>query len=285
MKISVVLPTFNRSPAIVRAVDSVLAQTRQADEIIVVDDGSSDNTVQQLQSRYREKITLIVQANKGVSAARNVGIGVASGDWVALLDSDDEWLPAKLNAQQLAIEQTPDTVLCHTDEIWVRNGKRVNPMKKHRKYGGQIFSYCLPLCVISPSSVLMKKSLWSDLGGFDESLPACEDYDLWLRICAENPVLFVDSPLLIKYGGHNDQLSRKYTAMDQFRVRSLDKLLDNGSLSDEQRQMTIATLLQKSRILLTGAVKHENQPLASYCNSLLAKYEDGIPVDTSRQSQ
>ena len=221
--IAVVIPTYNRLHTLKRAIQSVLSQQRPPDEIIVVDDGSTDGTQTWL-STLDSGIRVITQQNRGVSAARNVGIAAARSQWLALLDSDDEWLPAKLERQLQSVDSS--TQLCHTDEIWIRNGVRVNPHKKHKKRGGFIFSYCLPMCAISPSSVLMRKSLFDAVGLFDESLPACEDYDLWLRICSQYPVVYVDEPLLKKYGGHDDQLSRKHWGMDRFRVKALQKLID-----------------------------------------------------------
>lgn len=166
----------------------------------MVDDGSTDDTRQMVTSRYPQAVYLY-QPNRGVSSARNLGITSAGGAWIALLDSDDEWLPGKLAAQLKLLGSLPDHRICHTEEIWVRNGTRVNQMKKHAKYGGKIFRHSLPRCIISPSSVLIHRSLFNRVGLFDESLPACEDYDLWLRICASHPVAFVESPQIVKYGG------------------------------------------------------------------------------------
>ncbi|MBW2732267.1 MAG: glycosyltransferase family 2 protein [Deltaproteobacteria bacterium] len=257
MRISVVIPTYNRCKSLERALRSVFSQTRAAEEIIVVDDGSTDDTAKMMRelfplARYRH------QANAGVSAARNRGIESAKGDWVAFLDSDDAWLPKKLEDQVEALERSAEGAkcrLCHTEEIWIRNGRRVNAMNKHRKTGGDIFLRCLPLCVISPSSTLMARSLLDDVGLFDEALPACEDYDLWLRVCAREPVLFVDEPLLMKYGGHDDQLSRRFFGMDRFRIDALEKLLGTGVLNETQRKATLETLLKKINVYLGGAKK------------------------------
>lgn len=256
ISIAVVIPTFNRMAVLPRALDSVMAQTRAADEIIVVDDGSSDGTAERIEQTY-PAVCAIRQANAGVSVARNRGIAAASSEWIALLDSDDAWMPEKLERQTEAIEGEAGAVLCHTEEVWIRNGRRINPMKKHQKAGGWIFDRCLPLCAISPSSAMIRRELLLDLGGFDESLPACEDYDLWLRICARHPVLFVDTPLVTKHGGHEDQLSRKYWGMDRFRVRALEKLLDDTSmdLRDTDRAAAIRTLRRKLEILEAGARK------------------------------
>ena len=253
--IAVVIPTYNRLHTLKRAIQSVLSQQRPPDEIIVVDDGSTDGTQTWL-STLDSGIRVITQQNRGVSAARNVGIAAARSQWLALLDSDDEWLPAKLERQLQSVDSS--TQLCHTDEIWIRNGVRVNPHKKHKKRGGFIFSYCLPMCAISPSSVLMRKSLFDAVGLFDESLPACEDYDLWLRICSQYPVVYVDEPLLKKYGGHDDQLSRKHWGMDRFRVKALQMLIDDGELDEVQRAQVPDVLNVKLEILIQGAEKRQN---------------------------
>ncbi len=260
-RVSVVIPSFNRAASLPRALDSVLAQTRPADEIIVVDDGSSDGSAELLATRYAG-ITCLRQPNQGVSAARNLGIQHASGDWIAFLDSDDTWLPDKLQAQLDMLEQSANCPLCHTEEIWIRNGTRVNAMKKHAKRGGWIYPHCLPLCVISPSSALIRRNILLDAGGFDTRLPACEDYDLWLRLCSRYPVAYVDQPKITKYGGHADQLSRAHWGMDRFRIQALQRALREYPLSDADRDATRAMLLKKTRILIQGALKRGNQTRA-----------------------
>ncbi len=216
---------------------------------------------------------MIRQQNKGVSAARNSGITAASNDWIALLDSDDEWLPDKLMTIRKHQSRQPDQVLFHSDEIWIRNGQRVNPMHKHAKHGGWIFDRCLPLCVISPSAAVIRRDVIAQLGGFDESLPACEDYDLWLRLCRRYPVCYIDQPLIRKYGGHQDQLSRRYWGMDRFRIRSMHQLIQHHELDPEQRQQTIAMLTRKLQILLKGAHKHDNQAVIDEYRPLLEHYQ------------
>ena len=269
MRITVVIPTYNRIGVIQRAIESVLNQTRPADQIIVVDDGSTDGTATLLEKTYGNQLTLTsLPENMGVSAARNHGIRKSTGDWIALLDSDDEWIKTKLATQQAALEQASH-VLCHTEEIWIRNGSRVNAMNKHTKRGGYIFQYCLPLCVISPSSVLIDKKIFDDVGYFDETLPACEDYDLWLKICARHPVLFVPTPQLIKYGGHQDQLSRQHWGMDRFRIKAMINRLEEGHLTDDQIKQTHECLLTKAQIVLKGAIKHENHAMIEYCQNIL----------------
>jgi len=250
--VSVVIPTFNRAGVVVRAIDSVLSQTRPPDELVVVDDGSTDETAARLRAEF-PRVRLIRQANRGVSAARNAGVRATTGEWIALLDSDDEWLPNKLERQLAGIDD--ETMLCHTDEIWIRRGRRVNPMKKHKKLGGRIFMHCLPRCAISPSSALLRRRLFDTVGFFDEDLPACEDYDFWLRVTARFPVLFVDEPLIVKHGGHDDQLSRRYWGMDRFRIVALEKILATDALGPGDRSAAASMLARKIAIYAAGARK------------------------------
>ena len=260
MKISVVIPSYNRRHTLERALDSVYAQKSRVNEVILVDDGSSDGSAGMVMQAYPQ-VKIIRQPNLGVSAARNRGIDAASCDWIALLDSDDSWLPNKIAAIRTAHAEHPDYVLYHSDEIWMRRGTRVNPKNKHRKSGGWIFEQCLPLCAISPSASVIHKETLQQHGMFDETLPACEDYDLWLRLCQRYPVHYLDEALIIKYGGHEDQLSRRHPIMDRFRVRALHRLLADGSLTEQQQAAANSMLLHKLRILLKGAQKHRNQKL------------------------
>ena len=253
MNISVIIPTYNRRHTLSRAIDSVLGQAYQAAEIIVVDDGSSDGTSEWLRENF-PTLQLLQHSNKGVSAARNRGIKAAKTNWIALLDSDDEWLPDKLEKQVEALKQNPEMIFCHTEEIWIRNGVRVNQMKKHKKYGGFIFENCLDICRISPSSALFHKSLLADVGNFDEDLKLCEDYDLWLRITAKFPVLFLKNPLIKKYGGHPDQLSNVKDGIESYRIQVLEKLIQiNFTL--EQKKAIRRILVKKLGIFSIGAQK------------------------------
>ena len=251
--VSVVIPTFNREERLTAAIRSVLNQSLPPSEIIVIDDGSTDATAHSIKSF--PEVRYIHQENQGVSQARNHGIRAAKHEWIAFLDSDDEWLPRKLERQCEALKRQPQYRFCHTDEIWIRKGRRVNPMKKHAKHGGFIFNQCLPLCVISPSSALIHRGLFERYGTFDPELPVCEDYDLWLRICAREPVLYVDEPLLKKFGGHEDQLSHAYWGMDRFRIHALEKLVRSGVLEDEELAGAVATLCHKIDIYVNGAAK------------------------------
>ncbi len=270
LKISLIIPTLNRCESLSLAVQSALSQSQPLHEIIVVDDGSEDGTTAHIKKHF-PTVTLITQTNNGVSHARNTGIKQATGHWIAFLDSDDQWFTHKVETQANAILANPNYRLCHCDEHWIRNGKRVNPMNKHKKRGGDIFEQSLHLCAISPSATIIKKELLDEVGLFDESLPACEDYDLWLRICANEPVLYIDEALLQKTGGHEDQLSKKYWGMDRFRLQALAKLLRQNVLSETQTALTLAVFEQKFNILCQGAIKRGN---AERVTELEALYND-----------
>jgi glycosyltransferase involved in cell wall biosynthesis len=260
MRISVVIPSYNRCDTLPRALGSVYAQSSAVDEVILVDDGSSDDSAAMVANEFPQ-VQVLRQSNRGVSAARNRGIRAAQYEWIALLDSDDCWMPRKIETLRAAAATHPDYILYHSDEIWIRRGVRVNPMRKHRKTGGWIFNQCLPLCAISPSAAVIQKDALLDLGLFDESMPACEDYDLWLRLCHRYPVHYIDEALITKYGGHDDQLSRQFPAMDRFRVRALHRLLDTQALEADDFDAARDMLLRKLEILLTGARKHANHQL------------------------
>jgi len=270
-KISVIIPTYNRASTLPRAIDSVLAQSRAADEIIVVDDGSTDETQQIIEERYPQ-IKFISQNNKGVSAARNVGIKNVQGNLICLLDSDDSWQERKLEKQIQVLTENPEYLICHTNETWYRDGKILNQAKKHEKRGGHIFQHCLPLCAISPSSVMIHKKLFDEVGLFDEDLPACEDYDMWLRICCRYSVLFIDEALTNKYGGHDDQLSRQYWGMDRFRIIALEKIIGSKYLNEEDRQAATEMLLNKITIFLKGTEKHGENEYCKRFEELLSKH-------------
>jgi glycosyltransferase involved in cell wall biosynthesis len=264
--ISVIIPTYNRGWIIKEAIDSVLAQDFKDFELIVIDDGSTDNTLDILNS-FECKIKVLRQNNRGVSAARNRGIAAASGRLIAFLDSDDLWLPGKLTGQVDFFKSTPDVYICQTQEIWVRNHVRVNPKKRHKKPRGMIFESSLALCLVSPSAVMLRRSLFEKVGGFDETLPACEDYDLWLRISCRYPVYLIETPLIIKRGGHHDQLSAS-PALDKFRIKSLNKIIGSDLLSKTQYQAAVKTLKQKCMIYAAGCRKRGREDEALYYMSL-----------------
>jgi glycosyltransferase involved in cell wall biosynthesis len=253
--VSVIIPVFDRIEPLERAIRSLRAQTFQDFEIIVVDDHSTQDifsVTKKFGARYLKTI------GKGVSAARNTGIQSSTSEWLAFLDSDDEWLPNKLELQLEHLSHNRNCNFVHSNELWIRSGLPVTQSPKHQKFGGRIFSQCTENCLIAPSSVLVRRSLLNRTGLFDESFPVCEDFDLWLRITASEDVGFVEDPLVIKHGGHADQLSMQYHSMDLWRARALKKHLNNTSLTVDERLALVGSLKRKCEILLKGFNKHGN---------------------------
>jgi len=274
--VSVIIPTYNRAEYLNRAMDSVLDQTRAPDELIIVDDGSTDNTleiVEQVASRAALPVKVIHRRNRGAAAARNVGIEHAVGDILCFLDSDDWWDRKKIELQLEALRRKPDCLISHTGEIWFRNGVRVNQKKKHAPGNGYIFASCLGMCVVGMSTVMARKELFAEYGLFNEELPCCEDYDLWLRIAREQPFLLVDQALTLKEGGRDDQLSVIYRlGMDQFRIRSLCDLLGSCVLTEKQFGQTLTELERKCRIYGQGCIKHGREEEGRTFLALPGKY-------------
>ena len=272
-KISVVIPTLNRINTLQRALDSVINQTYKPAEIIVVDNGSSDGTLKFLREQY-PKITILTENKIGVSSARNKGIKKSINQWIALLDSDDAWHSRKLEIQTSMLDSAlKEYNLIHTDEIWFRNNKHINQMKKHKKQGGYIFERCLSLCCISPSSVLLKKNILDKVGLFDESLPVCEDYDMWLKICSSEEVLFAQDKLTYKYGGHKDQLSKSYWGMDRFRIKSIENIIKNFDLTYNQKKQAKKELIKKLKIIINGAFKRNNLSIVNEFSTKLEYWD------------
>ena len=257
--ISVVIPTFNRRNLLKRAIHSVIKQTIEPREIIVIDNGSTDQTYQMVSSLFPD-INYFTEKKRGVSAARNKGIIESKSKWIAFLDSDDTWEPKKLEKQlEFSLLNQNKYRLIHTDEIWYRNNKFLNQLNKHKKSGGDIFKNSLKLCCISPSSAFVKKQVFNDHGLFDENLEVCEDYDMWIRITSKEEVGFLDSPLVLKYGGHSDQLSKKFWGMDRFRIEALEKNLKNKCFTKIQKKIVLDILIEKLTIVSNGAQKRGNK--------------------------
>ncbi|MEC8940782.1 MAG: glycosyltransferase [SAR324 cluster bacterium] len=251
-QVTVILPSWNRADWLKKSIDSVLEQTFRDFELIVVDDASTDST-QEILTSYSGKIRSITfSKNLGVSAARNAAVKNCDSEWIAFLDSDDFWHPHKLQKQ---IAQTVIRAECpihFTDEIWIRNGVRVNPKKKHQKLEGWIFKPSLELCLMSPSTVLLRRELFDVHGLFDETLPICEDYDLWLRLTSQHQVALLNEKLMTRHGGHADQLSRSDWGIDRYRVQSIRKILKTEKLSPEDRSAAIVVLRKKCEIIING---------------------------------
>ena len=263
MQISVIIPVYNRQDFIARAIESVLNQTHKVDEIIIVDDGSCDNTFKVLES-FGDKVRVIRQQNSGVSSARNKGIENASFSWIAFLDSDDEWGRDKIREQVKFHTDNPEILLSHTEEIWIRNGKKINQKSHHKKFSGFCFEENLDFCHIAPSSLIIRRVLFEKIGYFDESLVVCEDYDLWLRILRYYPIGLIERRLVTKYAGHENQLSFSYSAMDRFRITAL--------LKHDDLEVVQQEIFKKCTILINGAKKRNNRAIQEQYEKIMMRY-------------
>jgi glycosyltransferase involved in cell wall biosynthesis len=273
MDVSVIIPTFNRWPMVAAAVASVMAQRSVDFELIIVDDGSTDETRARLPHLLEEMdvqhpIRLLRTANRGPAAARNYGVAEARAPFISFLDSDDLWRPDKLKQQLEYMMKKPECLASQTEEIWIRQGIRVNPGRRHRKRDGVFFLQSLRTCLVSPSAMIMRTSLFRKLGGFDQDLRAAEDYDLWLRLLLECPIELLPEPLVIRRSGHPGQLSATVAAVDRFRVLSLLKLLRRNDLRRDQREAVCDALIEKCRIYGNGAARRGNWKEADWIASI-----------------
>lgn len=257
--VSVIIPTFNRGHTLGQAVASVLNQTHRHLELIIVDDGSTDGSQSLLaEFGHDSRVQILRQEHLGVSSARNAGIAASRGRILALLDSDDHWLPQKLE-RQIRFFEEGNFAIVQTDESWIRHGKKVNPKRKHEKPCGWIFEPSLEMCCISPSCVLFSRDFWDLCGPFDAELPACEDYDLWLRGSSRFCVGFLPQKLVVKTGGHADQLSRTIIGLDLYRVQALHKLLTSWPLDADSYALAEHVLVRKAKLYLQGCRKRNKE--------------------------
>ena len=272
--VSIILPTYNRADFIAKALDSVLAQTHENWECVIIDDGSTDHTDEVLSGYVDPRFVRLRQENQGVSGARNTGVAASRGEVIALLDSDDEWLPGKL-ATQLAYMRENGFDICQTEEIWIRGGKRVNHPARYAKPEGWFFDRSLEMCLISPSCTMFTREVWEAIGPFDVEMPSCEDYDMWLRACLRFPVGLVRERLTIKHGGRPDQLSVCVPCADLHRIRALVKLLQSRNLDENQRDMALESLERKVSIYMQGCEKRGKSDEAQRVWNLFCMVRDG----------
>jgi len=282
-RISVIIPTYNRERLLPRALRSVINQSTTPAEVIVVDDGSSDNTrqvIKEIAAWADLELRYLRQSNRGPAAARNLGIRAASGEYLAFLDSDDEFHRDKLAIQYARLCSQANCRISHTRETWLRRGSHLNQKKIHAPPDGDIFLQCLRLCCVGMSTVMMHRGVFDTYGYFDETLRCCEDYDFWLRLAPFECFCLVQQQLTVKHGGRPDQVSNAFrTGMDRFRIQSLARLLSSGVLKRQQYQLALEELQRKCSIYADGCIKHQRPLEAAHYQRLAAQFDK---VETSR---
>ena len=277
--ISVIIPTYNRESLLKRALVSVQRQTLACSEIIVIDDGSTDETSASVSSFVKEceiPVRYFFQKNQGPAAARNNGICKARFSHLAFLDSDDHWQKKKLEQQYGRLVENPEIMISHTKERWFRRGVHLNQKKIHQPGNGDIFKHCLQLCAVGMSTVMVKKELFVEIGLFNVNMRCCEDYDLWLRASSRFPFLLIETPLTIKEGGREDQVSYQFrVGMDRLRIGAIVDLLRDLHLSQKQTIWALEELQRKCHVYGKGCIKHERiKEGESYLD--LAKWAEGV---------
>ena len=269
-----VIPNFNRQTVMERAVESVLSQTGVSFELLVVDD-ASEHPPEELYRRLREEghRVLLGQQRRGPGPCRNWGAHQAKGRYLAYLDSDDHWLPGKLARQWESLRRS-GLRIGQVEEIWYRDGVRASPLKVNRAQGGDQYERSLHAVCVSPSSVMLERELFLEMGGFDPQLFVCEDYDLWLRVAARESFDLLAEPLVVKHGGHPDQLSKALPAMDRFRLYALANGLRCAAFG-ERWPAARQELLRKAGILRKGSAKHGTAGAVKLCEELCQAVEGG----------
>lgn len=265
--VSAIIPTFNRCELVVRAVDSALGQTRRIDEIIVVDDGSTDDTRAVLHARYGDRIRYVWQPNAGVSAARNRGMSMAQGRYFALLDSDDEWLPEKNALQFDWLEQHPDFGMVLCDVLRVDSEHNEIDVQRRRdviREDGWALHWVMHDPSLVPASAMIRREVFEDIGGFDETLRTAEDLEYHLRIVRRWRVGVVETPLVRALRGHDGLSSLSSTYDDYLDV--VEKALDDieGLVDEtERRRALVNTYVRNARGMLICGRWGEGRRLAS----------------------
>ena len=282
IEVSVVIPAYNRAAMLGRALQSVVRQSVWCEEVIVVDDGSTDGSRELIEDMLVGEPGLELRwlrhaCNRGPAAARNLAIAHARCPVIAFLDSDDHWLPKKLEKQAALMDLHPEYLISHTRERWLHGGRHLNQKNRHRPRHGDIFPQCLELCAVGMSTVMLRREIFNWVGLFEESMRCCEDYDLWLRASCRLSFLLVDEVLTVKEGGREDQVSSRYrVGMDRFRIDALLRLLDSGVLTGCQEKLAREELRKKCTIYGNGCLKHGKETEGRYILGLAQTAGSGL---------
>ncbi|MBN2652695.1 MAG: glycosyltransferase family 2 protein [Spirochaetales bacterium] len=264
---SVIIPVYNRENLIDSAIESVLRQSFSDYELIVVDDGSTDRSLYHVGKSADKLLRLEHSGMAGL--VRNRGAELASGKFLAFLDSDDLWLEDKLALQYELLQKNKGLKLVHTREIWIRNGREISQKSQKHKREGDIFEDALWKCIIGPSTTVIDREVFLRLGGFREDLEVAEDYELWLRYCSDYEVGYIDTPCTVKQAGEWDQLSAKYEMIENFRIDALFSLVKSNYFNIERQQLAKKVLIKKLEIYLNGCLKrNKNEEAAEIASKI-----------------
>lgn len=266
IEVSVIIPTYNRRDLLPRALDSVLAQTVPVDEIIVIDDGSTDGTDDMLRARCGDRVRYVWQPNAGVSAARNHGLRLAQGRYLALLDSDDLWLPTKTELQVAFLDTHPDfgMVVCDVERV-DSDYRHIDVFRRRDtlREDGWVLRWVLHNPALAPASVLMRREVVEQLGGFDEGLRTAEDLEFHLRVARHWKIGVVEQALVRAMRGHDGLSAANSTYDDYVRVVEAAVAGARGSIDDRELDEALAgTYARNARGMLIRGRWKEGATLA-----------------------
>lgn len=250
--VSIIVPAFNAETYIRATLDSALRQTYANCEIIVVDDGSTDGTLAIL-ADYGEKVRVVRQQNRGSACARNAGVAAAHGEWIAFLDSDDIWLPDKTVKQLAGCGRFP---ISHTDSVCFGETLERELLRSSFEppYAGEVLDQLLVVNFITTSTVMVRRDIFERFGGFDESYVTCEDWALWLKICAEHELGYLAEPV-VRYRFHKKSKSTMSRRTLIARLRILNEAFSPGGVGEARAQMrspAMASALQVTSHFAAG---------------------------------
>lgn len=282
--VSVVLPTYNRADVLERAIESVLAQSYSDFELVVVDDGSTDDTAAVVEAFDDARVTLVEHAdNEGANAARNTGIDESAGEYVAFQDSDDEWHPEKLRKQMDVFENAPASVgvvytgfrRLHGDDATYHPGPGVDPKE------GAVRKSILGQNFVTTQAAVVRRACFDEVGGFDERLPRFQDWELWIRVSREYEFRLVDEPLVTAYD-RPDSISNDLEALVEAReliIRKHSDAFSRNELAEQRFRLGHSSLkthrTEKGRRNLARAVRTTPKPLYVGC-LLLSLFGSGL---------
>ena len=268
--VSVIMPAYNAEKFLEASINSALSQSIDSIEVIVVDDGSSDNTLQ-LAKSFGDKVRVFSRKNGGAAAARNYGVQQAKGDWVAFLDADDIWLPQNLEQQ---LTNCKGMVWSHSDSVFIGDGHdgTVRSSDLAPKYGGEVIPQLVVNNFIGTSTVMMKRDVYLEMGGFDESLRALQDWDLWLRMASKYELSYTPD-VLAQYRVHAASTSRSARKTLPYHLEVIKRTFELGGVGDKYAHLKKRTLAESYGVCSLIAEDSNDPWFALYCATKAVRFQ------------
>lgn len=266
------MPVYQGERFVSKSIESILAQTVQAIELIIVNDGSSDNSAQIVSAYLGDpRVIYIEQDNQGVATARNTALRHATGDYIGLCDQDDEWLPHKAAMQSAYLDANPQAGMVHGDVEYIDSEGRPLPHDPYfpKNISGNCFATLFTGNAVMAVAAMARRSIINELGGFDPSIKYSDDYDLWLRITAEHEVGYIDEPVA-RYRWHENNNSHHHLAIRQNTLKVLRKIEKSfpakcAEIDSQERRARYFKLYEKMAKFAFGIIKVSKLPAMQRC--------------------